>query len=107
MGLLRRAQAKWKAASLEQKVHMVLDFTCGMAGGYVAKDISRKLGRDKNFVGKVLTNVITTGLGVAAADVASKALYNEYGAPIIEAINKAKAVTNEEAKEEETNGGDE
>ena len=102
MGFLKKMVLIWKAAPVESKVEAVLSLVCDIGTGLAANDISKRIGKDHSLPGRLLIGAGLTGLGIAAGNVASKALNESYGPVIVHTINKFKTA-NEEFKAKNQN----
>ena len=109
MGFLKKLALMWKVAPVESKVEAVLSLMCDIGTGLAATDVSKRIGKDHSVPGKILIGLGITGLGIAAGNVAGKAVNESYGPVIVSVINKFKASSeakNEPVKEEEQSDAD-
>ena len=102
MGFLKKMVLIWKAAPVESKVEAVLSLVCDIGTGLAANDISKRIGKDHSLPGRILIGAGLTGLGIAAGNVASKALNESYGPVLVHTIEKFKAA-HEEVKAKNQN----
>ena len=91
MGMLKKMAENWKAMTLAQKIDLVIDVVSGAGCALCGIVAGNKLSKGHNIVEKICIKTATTGLGLAAADVSAKALKENYGHPLAEAVEGAKA----------------
>ena len=101
MGFMKEMKRGWKAADTETKIELVLNFVCDIGAGMLAGIAGKKLTYGQNRLTRILCGFTMTGLGIAAGDIAGKALHENYGKPIAVAIDKSRARAAAEAKKEE------
>ena len=104
MGIFKSLKASWAAATTTEKINLVLDILCGLGAGSMAgivgKDLAIRSG--SKLIGKVTIPLASCGLGIAAGNVASKALMESVGEPIGKVIDRVKEKS--EKKEESEDG---
>lgn len=108
MGFLKKLTLMWKVAPVEAKVEAVISLLCDIGTGIAATDVSKKLGKDHSVPGRLLIGLGVTGLGIAAGNIAGKAVNNSYGPAIVMVVNKFKESKAEEKpvkEEEQTDAG--
>lgn len=91
MGILKKMATSWKAMTTVQKIDFVLDLITGVgctAGGLVA---GAKLSEGRGRLERACIKTATLGVGLAAQKVSRGALMEEYGTPLANAIDRAKA----------------
>lgn len=102
MGILKKLKLTWKSLPLEQKINLIIDIVSGAGCGFGSFIVGQKLSEGKSLPERICINTAAAGLGLAAADVSSKALRENYGAPLASAINRAKEKAAEEKAKEAT-----
>ena len=100
MSILRDLKLKWKALPLEKKINLVLDVVSGAGCGFGSFIIGQKLSEGRSLPERICIKTATAGLGLAASDISSKALRENYGTPFANAITKAKEKAAEEKAKE-------
>ena len=101
MGILGKLKLAWKTMTTKDKIDLFIDIISGAGcaiGGMVVGD---KLSEGRNRLERVCIKTATAGLGLAAGDVSSKALKDNYGVILAGAIDRAKAKMAEEKEKEE------
>ena len=100
MGLFHKMKLGWQSMTLEEKFSLIIDVISGAGCGIASVAIGNKLSEGRNILERICINTATAGIGLAAADVSSKALKENYGKPMAEMIGMAKAkMAEEKAKE--------
>ena len=99
MGILKKISLTWKTMTTAEKIGMVIDIVCGAGAGVGSMIAGAKLGAGRSKIEKVCISTCTAGLGLAAADVSSQALKENYGNLAAALIDRAKEKTKEAAKE--------
>lgn len=99
MGILKRMQLKWKSMTTEQKISTVIDVITGFGSSVGSMAVAARIGAGQNRLSKACINITAAGLGLCAADVASKELQENYGKPLAAAIDRAKERADEVKKE--------
>lgn len=96
MKIFSQIRAGWKAASTADKVHIILDILCGMGTGILIYDVTAMLAPGHNKLEKALITITTSGLGLAAGNVAANTLHESYGVVLANAIDRAKDTSKKE-----------
>lgn len=102
MGFFGKLKLTWKTMSTKDRIDLIIDIISGAGcgiGGMIAGD---KLSAGRNRVERICIKTATAGLGLAAGDVSSRALKENYGVILAGAIDRAKARMAEEKTKEET-----
>ena len=103
MGFIDKLKIGWKSMSTEEKIGTIIDVICGVGSTSIGMTVGNKLSEGKGIIGKICIKTTCLGLGYAGGDISSKALRNQYAAPLGVIIDKMKA-KNDEKKEEDANG---
>ena len=100
MGIISKMKAGWQAKTTAEKINMVLDLICSIGTGAISIAAGKNLSEGHNPISRACIRISCAGLGMAAGDIASKTLQENYGKPAAMIIDKIK----ENKKEEQTNG---
>lgn len=92
MGILNKIYTNWKSKTLAQKIDTILDIVAGAGCGFGSIIIGDRLSEGQGRLQKVCIKTAAAGLGLAAADISSKALKQHYGEPIATGIERAKTL---------------
>lgn len=74
MGILKTLWNKWCMKTPAEKIKCVLNVAANAGAGVIGADIANRASEGKGVLTKVCATVAGCGLGIAAGDVASKAL---------------------------------
>lgn len=74
MGFLKVLLDEWRAKTPAEKIKSILRIAANTGAGIIGSDIATRAAADKGPLSKVCAAVAGAGLGIAAGDVASKAL---------------------------------
>lgn len=98
MGILNRLSAAWKSKTPTEKIEIVLDILTMIGGGIIGDSKGREWSQGHGRLGQMCIRVTSAGLGMAAGDIASKQLKENWAKPIGKAIenHNAKAAKKEE-----------
>lgn len=100
MGILNKMRTAWKSKTTVEKINLILDVISGLGCGMGAAIIGDKLCEGRTVVEKVCVKTAVTGLGLVAYDVSSRALKENYGEPVGNIIDRARARAAEEKMKE-------
>ena len=96
MGILKQIRLAWKKMDTLEKIGLVVDAVVGVGSGAASMVATAKLTEGRNVVEKICIGTAMSGLGLAAADVASDALKKNYLPLVGVAINRLRAKPEEE-----------
>lgn len=74
MAILKKLWNEWCVKSPAEKIKCILNVAANAGAGVIGADIATRASADKGVLTKVCATVAGAGLGIAAGDVASKAL---------------------------------
>lgn len=97
MGIFSKIKQSWQMKSTTEKVNFILDIICSIGTGAMGVVAGKKLSEGCKPVTKVCVRVSCAGLAMAAGDIATKTLQENYGKPIAAVIDHVKAKKKEEA----------
>ena len=100
MGILGKIRLGWKALPLKEKIGLVLDVISGAGCGILSFTAGKKLSEGCGPIETICIKTATIGLGLAASEVSSKALRENYGDTAAEMIERAKAKAAEQKAKE-------
>ena len=89
-GIFHKLCSTWKSTPTIKKLSLILDIICGVGGTAGALVAGAKLSEGKGKLESLCIRTTAFGLGIAASDVASKALKESYGDIAAEVIDRAK-----------------
>lgn len=93
MGLFRKLKLTWKTMTTKDKLEMFIDILSGLGSGMCGAAIGSRLSEGRNRFETICIKTATAGLGMAAADVSSKALKENVVPFAVPLINKAREET--------------
>lgn len=100
MGILNKMRMAWKSKTTVEKINLILDVISGVGCGIGGAIVGDKICEGRNRLEKVCIKTAVAGLGLAAYDISSKALKENYGEPVGKIIDRAKARAAEEKMKE-------
>ena len=100
MGILNKIRTAWKSKTTVEKINLILDVISGVGCGIGSAIVGDKICEGRNRLEKVCVKTAVAGLGLAAYDISSKALQENYGEPIGKLVEHAKARAAEEKMKE-------
>ena len=95
--MLKNLYLKWKVKTTTEKIACVLDILTMVGGGLIGADAGKKASQGHTVLGQICIRATTAGLGMAAGDIACKALREAYAETIGKLVDKAKEKMKEEA----------
>ena len=98
MAILKKMWLNWKSMPTVEKIGTIIDVICGVGGSAGALVAGAKLSEGKGKIESACIRITTAGLGIAAAEVASKELRDTYGECAAKIIDKIRE-TPKESKE--------
>lgn len=90
MGLFKKLKLTWKSMPTKEKVDLFIDILSGLGSGMCGAAIGTRLSEGRSKFEQICIRTATAGLGMAAADVSSKALKENITPFVVPAIKKAK-----------------
>ena len=103
MDIFKKIINNWKLMSTSEKIAIALDVVCGAGTSIMGMKASKHYCEGCSKIAKVCVNTTILGIGIAAGDIASKALYDSYGRRIGEKLDAAKKQVAEKEKEAAAN----
>lgn len=102
MGIFTKLARTWKSMTTKDKIGLVIDVITGVGCGLGSMVAGAKLSEGQGRIKGACIRTAVAGLGLAACDVSSKALKENYGDIAAGLIDKAKArAAQEKAKASE------
>lgn len=102
MGIFTKLARTWKSMTTKDKIGLVIDVISGVGCGLGSMVVGAKLSEGQGRIKGACIRTAVAGLGLAACDVSSKALKENYGDIAAGLIDKAKArAAQEKAKASE------
>lgn len=93
MGIFKKMALTWKSMTTLEKINIVIDAVTGLGCGMGSAALGKQMTKGSNIIEKVCVNTAMAGLGLAAADVSSKALKDNYAPLAAGLIDRAKGIT--------------
>ena len=91
MGIFTKLATTWKSMTTKDKIGLVIDVISGVGCGLGSMIVGSKLSEGQGRIKGACIKTAVAGLGLAACDVSSKALKENYGDIAAGLIDKAKA----------------